>query len=94
MLPPAHFHGKLIRKRSLCKSQQNGSPENFRYCLCVILVGSTVVERTFLLIRQINSWLRNSMMMDLLRDLAIIAMHGDAYLFKKHMQCRYEHPPS
>ena len=52
------------------------TPENFVKILCVTHVGSTAIEWSFSCIRQIHDWLRNSILEDLLGDLAITAMHG------------------
>ena len=51
--------------------------------LCVIPVGSTVAERSFSCIRHINNWLHNSILTDLLGDLAIIAVHGHTIIILK-----------
>ena len=102
MPPPTYFHGKLIEWRSLCKEQKNDSlsphivkiPENFtqNLMLCIFLVGSTMAKKSFSCIRQINNWLRNSMLMDLLGYLAIIApyMSQDSYFTNRYMQYLWE----
>ena len=51
--------------------------------LCVVPVGSTVAEKSFFCIRYIDNWLRNSMLTDLLRDFAIIAVHDHTILIFK-----------
>ena len=46
-------------------------------------------------IRKINNWIRNSMLTDLLGNIAILAMHGLTILIlKTYMQCLYENSPS
>ena len=53
----------------------------------VIPVGSTVGERSFSCVKQIETWLRNSMLTDLLGDLAIIAIHRHTILILKTDIC-------
>ena len=106
MPPPTYFQGKLIEWRSLCTQQKNDSlslhivktPENFTQypMLCIFLVGSTVAEKSFSCIRQTNNWLRNSTLMDLLGDLAIIALYMlTRFLFYKQINAvpMGIHPP-
>ena len=50
---------------------------------CVVPVGSTVTKKTFVCIRLINNWLCNSMLTDLLGNLAIIAVHDHAIFILK-----------
>ena len=54
-----------------------------------------VAEGPFSRIKQIYNWLHYSILADLLRDLAIIALHGQTILFFKdrYMHCLYEFPP-
>ena len=44
--------------------------------LAVLPVASTEAERSFLCLRRLHTWLRNTMKTDRLSDLAVIAMHG------------------
>ena len=55
--------------------------------LCVIPVGSTVAERSFSFTRPINSWLPNSILTNVLGDLAIKAVHGRTILILKTNMC-------
>ena len=48
--------------------------------MCIITVRSTVAERSFSFTRQINNWLRNSMLAYLLGDLPITAVYGSTIL--------------
>ena len=51
--------------------------------LCAILIGSTVQERSFSCIWQINDWLSISLLKDQLGDFAITAVHSHTILILK-----------
>ena len=97
MLPPAYFHGNLIRWRSPCIGPTKWltvgtfcSNTQKLLILCVIPkvipVGCSVAEM-FFLVKQIDNWFRNNMLTDLLVDLAIIAVHRQTILICKTDIC-------
>ena len=55
--------------------------------LCAILIGSTVQERSFSCIWQINDWLSISLLKDQLGDFAITAVHSHTILILKTDIC-------
>ena len=91
MPTPAYFRAKFIRWISLCIRQQNDSlslhfsqTHKKLHILYVITVGSTVSGRPFSYIRQIDNWLCNSMLTDLLEGLlAFITVHGHTILIRR-----------
>ena len=55
--------------------------------IAVSLMGSTEAERSFSSIRRIHTWLRNTMTIERLSDLTVIAMHANTVTIDKRLVC-------
>ena len=83
------LHGTLDTAATFCLNTRE------LQILSIISVGSTVAERSFFC-NQMDNWLRNSILTELSRNLAIMAVHDHTIFILKnrHMQYLCDHPPS
>lgn len=61
---------------TICDAMLYPNVRELLMILCVLPVGSVQAERSFSCLRRIHSWLRNSMTVHRLGNLAVIAMHA------------------